>query len=133
MAVDVHDGLRLDARMILRPFVIALFVGGCALAAAPQDNARLDAAASADSATSHLDSSRPIDASMIVAADAPADAVNDINGTCAHAICSTGSALHATCSSCTDQICSGDSYCCTTKWDSECVGEVSSVCGDTCS
>jgi hypothetical protein len=118
---------------------LALLLGGCALAAAPQqDNARLDAASSFDSATSLDSPNHPIDA-PIADKDAPAnpDAPNgsgsDINGTCSHAICSTGSALHSSCSSCTEQICSSDSYCCDTKWDSECVGEVSSICGDTCS
>jgi hypothetical protein len=122
--------------MILRSFAIALFVGGCALAAAPQDNARLDAAASIDSATA-IDGSpnHPIDAPMAVQQDAPAPSPDapSLNGTCAHAICSTGAALKSTCSSCTEQVCSSDSYCCDTKWDSECVGEVTSICGDTCS
>jgi hypothetical protein len=55
-----------------------------------------------------------------------------INGTCAHAICTAGSALESTCSSCTTEICSSDSYCCNTNWDTQCVNEVSSVCSDTC-
>jgi hypothetical protein len=53
-------------------------------------------------------------------------------GTCDHAICSTGAALDGTCDSCADSICSSDSYCCTTYWDSICVGEVGSVCGQSC-
>jgi hypothetical protein len=55
-----------------------------------------------------------------------------INGTCSHAICSTGTALESSCSSCTTEICTSDSYCCDTKWDAQCVDEVSSICSDTC-
>jgi hypothetical protein len=53
-------------------------------------------------------------------------------GTCSHPICSTGSSLTGSCDSCAASICAVDSYCCTTAWDSVCVGEVSSVCGQTC-
>ena len=52
--------------------------------------------------------------------------------TCAHPICSTGVKLTKTCSDCTTKICAADSYCCTTKWDSQCVGEVASTCGQSC-
>jgi hypothetical protein len=52
--------------------------------------------------------------------------------TCAHAICSTGVALTATCDSCATQVCAADSFCCNSSWDSICVGEVSSVCHQTC-
>jgi hypothetical protein len=30
------------------------------------------------------------------------------------------------------QICAFDSYCCSVSWDSLCVSEVSSICGQTC-
>jgi len=53
-------------------------------------------------------------------------------GTCAHPICSTGTDLDGSCDSCAAQVCAADSYCCTTAWDSICVGEVSSVCHETC-
>jgi hypothetical protein len=53
-------------------------------------------------------------------------------GSCSHPICSTGGALTGGCDSCAGSICSVDSYCCTTAWDSICVGEVSSVCGQSC-
>jgi hypothetical protein len=53
-------------------------------------------------------------------------------GTCAHSICSTGTKLTSSCDSCAADICSQDSYCCTTKWDSQCVSEVSSICGESC-
>jgi len=54
------------------------------------------------------------------------------SGTCAHAECSTGTKLVAKCDSCVTAICSEDSYCCSNQWDSICVGEVTSICGDTC-
>ncbi len=53
-------------------------------------------------------------------------------GSCAHDKCTSGSALTSGCDSCVTSICAADSYCCTTSWDSICVGEVSSVCGLTC-
>ena len=52
--------------------------------------------------------------------------------TCSHSICSTGSVLTSSCDSCAADICSQDSYCCTTKWDSQCVSEVSSICNESC-
>jgi hypothetical protein len=51
---------------------------------------------------------------------------------CAHPICSTGSKLTASCDACATKICAKDSYCCSTTWNSICVGEVSSVCGQSC-
>lgn len=54
--------------------------------------------------------------------------------TCTHGICSTGTKLVASCDSCATSICASDSYCCNTAWDSQCVSEVSSICGSsTCS
>lgn len=53
-------------------------------------------------------------------------------GSCAHAICSTGVKLSGTCDACAGDICSYDSYCCNTKWDAQCVSEVSSICGESC-
>jgi hypothetical protein len=53
-------------------------------------------------------------------------------GTCAHSLCSTGTKLTSTCDSCAATICGQDSYCCTTKWDSQCVSEVSSMCNKSC-
>ena len=52
--------------------------------------------------------------------------------TCTHSICSTGKKLKNNCDSCAGDICSYDSYCCTVKWDSQCVSEVSSICGESC-
>jgi hypothetical protein len=52
--------------------------------------------------------------------------------TCAHAECATGTKLVSGCDPCATKICSTDPYCCSTAWDSICVGEVTSVCGDSC-
>lgn len=51
---------------------------------------------------------------------------------CAHDTCDIGPALDPSCDPCVDQICQEDPYCCDTYWDSVCVGEVESVCGETC-
>ena len=53
-------------------------------------------------------------------------------GTCAHPICTTGSKLSSSCDPCATKICAKDSYCCNTAWDSICVGEVKSICGQSC-
>ena len=52
--------------------------------------------------------------------------------TCSHAICSTGTKLVTGCDPCATKVCAADSYCCNNKWDSVCVSEVGSVCGQTC-
>ena len=52
--------------------------------------------------------------------------------TCAHPVCSTGSELDGSCDSCAGQICAQDDYCCNTAWDSICVNEVGSICGQSC-
>ena len=57
----------------------------------------------------------------------------DAGGSCAHDLCSAGVALQASCDPCATQICATDPYCCATTWDDICTGEVSSVCGETCS
>jgi hypothetical protein len=54
-------------------------------------------------------------------------------GGCSHPICSTGSKLVASCDPCATQVCAKDSYCCNTSWDSTCVKEVGSICGESCS
>jgi hypothetical protein len=53
-------------------------------------------------------------------------------GTCSHPICSSGGALTSGCDPCATQICASDPYCCSTLWDNICVGEVSSICGQSC-
>jgi hypothetical protein len=52
--------------------------------------------------------------------------------TCAHSKCSSGAKLTASCDACVSQICAADSYCCSTQWDSQCVGEVRSICAQSC-
>jgi hypothetical protein len=54
-------------------------------------------------------------------------------GTCAHDICVTGKPLDANCDKCAAAICAVDSFCCNSMWDSICVSEVQSICGQTCS
>lgn len=51
---------------------------------------------------------------------------------CEHAICATGAGLSAACDPCATQLCAQDPYCCSTAWDATCVGEVASICGQTC-
>lgn len=51
---------------------------------------------------------------------------------CAHDICVTGTRLNGCADPCATAICGVDPYCCTTFWDNICVGEVASVCGQTC-
>jgi hypothetical protein len=52
--------------------------------------------------------------------------------TCEHAICSAGGPLTSSCATCPAQLCAQDPYCCSTAWDATCVGEVASICGETC-
>jgi predicted phosphodiesterase len=51
---------------------------------------------------------------------------------CAHPLCATGAKLTKSCNPCVKQICAKDAYCCNTSWNSICVAEVGSVCGQTC-
>jgi hypothetical protein len=51
---------------------------------------------------------------------------------CAHNVCVTGVALESGCSQCVTDICAYDSWCCSTTWDSICVGYVPSICGTSC-
>ncbi len=51
---------------------------------------------------------------------------------CAHDKCVIGVALDAGCDPCVQQICDVDSFCCVTSWDSDCIGEVVTVCGLAC-
>ena len=53
-------------------------------------------------------------------------------GGCTHSDCTTGGPLVSGCNSCVTSICSADPFCCNTSWDSICVGEVGSICGQTC-
>lgn len=49
---------------------------------------------------------------------------------CAHELCNTGSALPASCHSCTTEVCQLEPACCTTAWTSDCIALVYSVCAD---
>jgi len=51
---------------------------------------------------------------------------------CPHDECVIGGAEVFGCDACVTSICTVDSFCCNVSWDSICVGEVSSVCGQTC-
>jgi hypothetical protein len=61
---------------------------------------------------------------------------SEANGSCSHSLCSSGPALVNSCDSakedCVSSICAFDPFCCTTAWDSICVNEVESVCGNNC-
>lgn len=64
--------------------------------------------------------------------DAAAEAAVDAAPVCAHPVCAAGGPLEASCDSCATQLCAVDPYCCSTAWDATCVGEVASICGNTC-
>jgi hypothetical protein len=52
---------------------------------------------------------------------------------CAHAVCTAGVPLTATCSTCAGDVCAADSYCCQMQWDQICVSEVATYCsGQSC-
>jgi hypothetical protein len=51
---------------------------------------------------------------------------------CDHDPCTTGGCLDPACDPCVSQICAADPYCCSSAWDSICVDEVESICGQTC-
>lgn len=52
---------------------------------------------------------------------------------CPHDKCVTGDDLDPSCGTCEAAICAVDAFCCNNSWDSICVGEVQTVCGETCS
>jgi hypothetical protein len=58
--------------------------------------------------------------------------VQRIESTCEHAICATGEGLDATCDPCATLLCAQDPYCCNSAWDATCVGEVASICNQSC-
>jgi Trypsin len=65
-------------------------------------------------------------------ADTGTDAGTDGGPACAHSKCASGTKLVKTCDACVAKICAADAYCCSTSWDSICVGEVQSVCNESC-
>jgi len=48
---------------------------------------------------------------------------------CTHPVCEAGVALVSGCDPCVTSICAVDAFCCSTSWDSICVGQVNTVCG----
>jgi hypothetical protein len=55
-------------------------------------------------------------------------------GSCGHTLCTTGAKVTSGCdpAGCAAKVCAADAYCCSTAWDSVCVGKVASVCGNNC-
>lgn len=51
---------------------------------------------------------------------------------CTHAVCATGQGLLAACDPCATKLCAQDPFCCSGTWDATCVGEVISICKQTC-
>ena len=54
------------------------------------------------------------------------------SSTCAHDKCVSGGPLTASCDTCVTNICDVDSFCCNVFWDGLCVGEVASICNESC-
>lgn len=52
--------------------------------------------------------------------------------TCGHLLCTTGGPLVFGCDACVTNICTVDPFCCNVAWDGICVGEVQTVCGESC-
>jgi len=51
---------------------------------------------------------------------------------CSHPECAEGDPLPDNCSACATKVCAMDSFCCSLKWDMQCVSEVPMACGVTC-
>lgn len=54
------------------------------------------------------------------------------SGSCAHSQCATGAALSSTCNACVTAICASRPTCCSGSWTQQCVDDVPTVCGATC-
>ena len=54
------------------------------------------------------------------------------DGCICHDPCETGELLDPSCSTCAEQICAADPFCCQTAWDDICVSEVETVCQEQC-
>ena len=63
---------------------------------------------------------------------APPPEPEEPGASCTHGLCTNGAKLDAACDPCATTVCAADAYCCRTKWDSQCVSEVNSICGETC-
>ncbi|MBK8254120.1 MAG: matrixin family metalloprotease [Polyangiaceae bacterium] len=74
------------------------------------------------------------DSSCVSAVYSAGNSVACSTGTCAHSLCTTGAKLTSGCDAngVVAAICAADAYCCTTGWDSICVGEVASIAGKNC-
>jgi hypothetical protein len=112
----------------------SLCVAACEFGGGPGAFATLqpDAESSPDAASHHDAPTTHVDAGKDGSTGSDGGSDGGINGTCAHPICSTGAALQSTCSACTTELCTQDAFCCDTDWDTQCVNEVTSICGDTC-
>lgn len=55
------------------------------------------------------------------------------SGSCGHDACTAGDPLDPSCGGCESTVCTNDSYCCSTAWDSACVSEVDQYCNGICS
>lgn len=62
----------------------------------------------------------------------PSTVEQPLEGACDHAVCATGAKLDSTCDPCATKLCAADPYCCGVEWDATCVGEVTSICGQSC-
>ena len=51
---------------------------------------------------------------------------------CDHDVCIAGVALVEGCDPCVARVCASDPSCCTTAWDSECIGAMTVACGVSC-
>lgn len=52
--------------------------------------------------------------------------------TCEHDMCEVGGPLDPACDECVATVCSEDSFCCETAWDSSCIDAVFDLCGLDC-
>jgi hypothetical protein len=52
--------------------------------------------------------------------------------TCMHDVCDTGVRLLSTCDPCVTTVCDADSFCCNDEWDSLCVQQAKTLCGESC-
>jgi len=63
---------------------------------------------------------------------------SDTQGACGHSVCAFGGALVPGCDdppvspSCVTAVCSADSFCCSSNWDTTCINEVPVYCGLSC-
>ncbi|MBK6513806.1 MAG: hypothetical protein IPG04_06700 [Polyangiaceae bacterium] len=53
-------------------------------------------------------------------------------GAVCHDECTVGDPMDPSCNDCVDAVCTQDSYCCETEWDSVCIGYVDELCSPGC-